>query len=99
MYNLTQVNYFTLRYYKFPEAVLCSVLVSYFLDPVSLLCILDILDWAMAQYSHFFQEFYATKIYLNLNIWIKTNSFRKGRGTRDQIANIRWIIEKAREFQ
>jgi len=26
-------------------------------------------------------------------------AFRKGRGTRDQIANIRWIIEKAREFQ
>ena len=26
-------------------------------------------------------------------------SFRKGRGTRDQIANICWIIEKAREFQ
>ena len=25
--------------------------------------------------------------------------FRKGRGTRDQIANTRWIIEKAREFQ
>ena len=25
--------------------------------------------------------------------------FRKGRGTRDQIANIRWIIEKAREYQ
>ena len=25
--------------------------------------------------------------------------FRKGRGTRDQIANINWIIEKAREFQ
>ena len=25
--------------------------------------------------------------------------FRKGRGTRDQISNIRWIIEKAREFQ
>ena len=25
--------------------------------------------------------------------------FRKGRGTRDQIANIRWIIVKAREFQ
>ena len=25
--------------------------------------------------------------------------FRKGRGTIDQIANIRWIIEKAREFQ
>ena len=25
--------------------------------------------------------------------------FRKARGTRDQIANIRWIIEKARQFQ
>ena len=25
--------------------------------------------------------------------------FRKGRGTRDRIANIRWIIKKAREFQ
>ena len=25
--------------------------------------------------------------------------FRKGRGTRDQIANIWWIMEKAREFQ
>ena len=25
--------------------------------------------------------------------------FRKGRGTRDQIANIRWIIQKAREYQ
>ena len=25
--------------------------------------------------------------------------FRKGRGMRDQIANIRWIIQKAREFQ
>ena len=25
--------------------------------------------------------------------------FRKGRGTRDQIANIRWVMEKAREFQ
>ena len=30
---------------------------------------------------------------------LETSGFRKGRGTRDQIANIRWIIEKAREFQ
>ena len=28
-----------------------------------------------------------------------TSRFGKGRGTRDQIANIRWIMEKAREFQ
>ena len=27
------------------------------------------------------------------------SGFRKGRGTRDQIANIHWIMEKAREFQ
>ena len=27
------------------------------------------------------------------------DGFRKGTGTRDQIANIRWIMEKAREFQ
>ena len=27
------------------------------------------------------------------------DGFRKGRGTRDQIANIRWIMKKAREFQ
>ena len=27
------------------------------------------------------------------------DGFRKGRGTRDQIAKIHWIIEKAREFQ
>ena len=27
------------------------------------------------------------------------SGFRKGRGTRDQIANICWILEKAREFQ
>ena len=27
------------------------------------------------------------------------DGFRKGRGSRDQIANIRWIMEKAREFQ
>ena len=34
--------------------------------------------------------------------WELTNvqaGFRKGRGTRDQIANIHWIIQKAREFQ
>ena len=32
-------------------------------------------------------------------ISIKLAGFRKGRGTRDQIANIHWIIKKAREFQ
>ena len=37
--------------------------------------------------------------YVNLELPEVQAGFRKGRGTRDQIANIRWIIEKAREFQ
>ena len=37
--------------------------------------------------------------YLNHEIPDVQVGFRKGRGTRDQIANIRWIMEKAREFQ
>ena len=37
--------------------------------------------------------------YLNCEIPDVQAGFRKGRGTRDQIANICWIIEKAREFQ
>ena len=37
--------------------------------------------------------------YLNPELPDVQAGFRKGRGTRDQIANIRWIIEKVREFQ
>ena len=37
--------------------------------------------------------------YVNREIPDVQAGFRKSRGTRDQIANIRWIIEKAREFQ
>ena len=37
--------------------------------------------------------------YMNHKLPDVQASFRKGRGTRGQIANIRWIIEKAREFQ
>ena len=37
--------------------------------------------------------------YMNQELPDVQDSFRKGRGTRDQIANIRWIIEKAREFK
>ena len=37
--------------------------------------------------------------YVNHELSDVQDGFRKGRGTRDQIANIRWIIEKAREFQ
>ena len=37
--------------------------------------------------------------YVNYELPDVQAGFRKGRGTRDQIANIRWIIKKAREFQ
>src|SRR5574340_863931 len=37
--------------------------------------------------------------YMNCELRDVQAGFRKGRGTRDQIANICWIIEKARDFQ
>ena len=37
--------------------------------------------------------------YMNRELPDVQAEFRKGRGTRDQIANIRWIIKKATEFQ
>ena len=37
--------------------------------------------------------------YMNCELPDVQAGFRKGRGTRDQIANICWIIEKARDFQ
>ena len=37
--------------------------------------------------------------YVNCELQDVQAGFRKGRGTRDQTANIRWIIEKARQFQ
>ena len=37
--------------------------------------------------------------YMNRELQDVQAGFRKGRGTRDQIANIHWLIEKAREFQ
>ena len=39
------------------------------------------------------------QLYVNRELADVQAEFRKGRGTRDQIANIHWIIEKAREFQ
>ena len=37
--------------------------------------------------------------YVNRDLPDVQASFRKGRGTRDQIANIHWIVEKERKFQ
>ena len=38
------------------------------------------------------------QLYVNQELLVRAG-LRKVRGTRDQIANIRWVIEKAREFQ
>ena len=43
--------------------------------------------------------YHSTSQYMNHELSDVQAGFRKGRGTRDQIANIRWIIEKARAFQ
>ena len=60
-----------------------------------LLCILKVWEWKKQEVS-----------LLGPNLYITVRElpdvqagFRKGRGTRDQIANIHWITEKAREFQ
>ena len=42
---------------------------------------------------------YRLQLYVNRELPDVQASFRKGRGTKDLIANIHWIIEKAREFQ
>ena len=42
---------------------------------------------------------YPSEKYVNRELPDVQAGFRKGRGTRDQIANIHWIIEKAKEFQ
>ena len=39
------------------------------------------------------------ELYVNRELPNVQAGFRKGRGTRDQITNILWIIKKAREFQ
>ena len=44
-------------------------------------------------------ETFPSQQYVNWELSDVPSGFRKGRGTRDQIANIRWIIEKTREFQ
>ena len=51
-----------------------------------------ILKWFAIPFSRLQQ-------YMNHELPDVQAGFRKGRGARDQIANIRWIIKKAREFQ
>ena len=60
--------------------------------------------WTVALISHaskvMFKILHARlQHYVNQELPDIQAEFRKGRGTRDQISNIHWIIEKAREFQ
>ena len=48
-------------------------------------------------YAH--EIWYIVQQYVNCELPNVQAGFQKGRGTRDQIANIHWIIEKARELQ
>ena len=59
-------------------------------DIASKYCILD---------SFVDHDGHSIQQYVNCELPDVQAHFRKGRGTRDQIANICWIIEKAREFQ
>ena len=75
----------------------------------------NVAEWARQNFSLFFVCLFVFKRYLTqimlkilqarLQQYVNRElpdvqvGFRKGRGTRDQIANIRWIIKKAREFQ
>ena len=49
--------------------------------------------------KHMYKHVTRPQQYVNPELPDVQAGFRKGRGTRDQIANIHWIIEKAREFQ
>ena len=61
----------------------------------------DILSVALSQASKVMLKILQARLqqYMNHELPDVQAGFRKGRGTRDQIANIRWIIKKSREFQ
>ena len=50
-------------------------------------------------YIHIYYYIRWLQQYVNHELPDVQAGFRKGRGTRDQVVNIRWIIKKAREFQ
>ena len=58
-------------------------------------------NWCISHISKVMLKILQARLqqYVNRELTDIQAGFRKGRGTRDQIANIRWIMEKAREFQ
>ena len=64
-------------------------------------CLKDMWDWQEAHASKVILKILQARLqqYVNCELPDVQAGFRKGRGIRNQIANIRWIIEKAREFQ
>ena len=49
--------------------------------------------------GHEFEQTLGESLQLNRELPDVEAGFRKGKGTRDQIVNIHWVMEKAREFQ
>ena len=62
-------------------------------------CTVALISHASKVMLKILQANYPTQQYMNHEIPYVQAGFRKGRGTRDQIANIHWIIKKARELQ
>ena len=91
---------------EFVKAVYCHSVYLTYMQSTSW----ETLDWICSNYCTVALISHTTKVmlkilqakvqqYMNHEIPDVQAGFRKGRGNRDQIANIRWIIEKAREFQ
>ena len=76
-------------FYSNPEEGQCKRILNY--------CTISLTSQASKVMLKMFQA--SIQQYMNRELLGVQAGFRKGRGTRDEIANICWIIEKAREFQ
>ena len=76
-------------FYSNPEEGQCKRILNY--------CTISLISQASKVMLKMFQA--SIQQYINWELVDTQTGFRKGRGTRDQIANFRWIIEKVREFQ
>ena len=59
----------------------------------------SVMPFSLAHASKGMLKILQARLQQYVNLPVVQAGFRKGRGTRDQIANISWIIKKAREFQ
>ena len=86
VYILKPLNHFNFVWIKIKCFLFCLFILFFFFLSHANKVMLKILQARLQQY-------------VNCKLPYVQAGFRKGRGTRDQIANIRWIIKKARDFQ